>query len=377
MASLDDLLSPESDDEALSYYLTELANVGFPTTAWQTGSVAYTIVRILAKKTVELVNLVTAIAKGGLLDLSTGLWLTLLAAQVFLITRYAATFARAKVRLFIAPGNLNQTIQPGQLWIKTGSGKRYNSRNTSPVTIVVGGTELIEFQAESRGAHFNVAINTGLTLVTPLPGMSASFEDTGDGTPWVVQGADEESDVALRNRCRTKWSLLGTNKIHDAYVQLATNVPGVGTQPDRVNIDDQNPRGPNTIDIWLAGPSGPLPGADVTLVNAWIQARKSPCADVLVQAAIPRPITIASTVYRAGEHKEAHAQAVDNVTTYIQSLPLGGTVLVAQLIEEVMLPLGVKNCALPLINGSSVDLQIGPNEVATVNTISLSDVIQN
>ena len=377
MASLDDLISPETEEESLSYHLTELANVGFPTTSWSTGGVIYTLVQVISKTRVDLINLITAITKGGLLDLATGLWLTLLAAQIFLIDRYTATFARGKIRLFITPGFPSQTIQPGQLWVKTASGKRYNSRNVAPVTILPGATDLIEFQAESRGASFNVAINTALTLVTPLPGMTATFEDVGDGTPWVVQGADEESDPALRIRCRTKWALLGANKIRDAYVQLATNVPGLGTQPNRVNVDDQNPRGPNTIDIWLAGPSGPLPGPDVTLVDAWIQARKSPCSDVQVNAAIPRPITVASTVYREGSYKEARAQAVDNVTTYIQALPLGGTVLRAQVVEEIMAPDGVKNCELPTINAVAADLTIGPNEVATVNAVGIVDVIQN
>lgn len=374
---LDQLITPETEDQALEYYLTELANVGFPVTAWQSGGVAYTIIRILAKKSVDFFALINAIARGGLLDLATGLWLTLLAAQIFRLTRYAATFAVGQVRVAIAAGNPGQTIQPGQLWFKLANGLRYNSVNPSAVVIAAGSSAVIPFKAEQKGTRYNVALGTGITFVTPLPGMTGTFEDTGNGTPWTVQGSDDESDEALRVRCRSKWTMLGTNKPRDAYVFLATNVPGLGTQPNRVAIDDQNPRGPNSIDIWLAGPSGPLPSADVALINTYLQARKSPCANLEVNAAQARPITIAATLLRAGEFSQAKNQAVENVTATLQQLPLGGTVRLSQVIEDVMTPDGAINCTGTTVNGTAADLTIGINEVATVAAVNILDVVQN
>lgn len=380
MTTLDDLISPETEDEALSYYLTEMANpeVGFPTTSWQSGGVAYTILRIVAKKTVDLVTLVASIAKGGLLDLSTGAWLTLLAKHIFRLDRYPATFAKGKVRLFIAPGFSGQTIQPGQLWIKTPSGKRYNSRNTTPVTIATGGSDVRDFQAESPGASYNVAVGTALTLVTPLPGLTASFEDLGGATWLTTQGADEEKDPELRTRCRSKWATLGIQKTKDAYVQLAMDTPGLGTQPNRVYIDTNNPRGPGSIDIWLAGPSGPLPGSDVSLISAYITDRKSPSANLQISAAIPRPITINGTYYYQGVFSDAPSQAVDNLTAMINALPLGGKLYRSQAIEEIMDPDGAVDVTNLTINGSSTaDLALAANEVATVNVITLTPVVSN
>lgn len=376
--SLDDLISPENEDESLSYYLTELANVGFPTTAWQTGSVAYTIIRILAKKTVDLVALVSAVAKGGLLDLATGSWLTLLATSFYQINRYAATFSKGKIRLSITVGNPGQTIQPGQIWVKTSIGnKRFNSINVSPVTITSGGSVVVDFKAESPGTSYNVAISTGLLLVTPLPGLIAEFESVGDGTWLTVQGADEEKDPEVRTRCRSRWATIGIEKIKDAYVHLATNTPGLGTQPDRVMIDDQNPRGPNTIDIWLAGPSGPLPSSDVLLIRDYVIARKSPCSDIEVNAAIPRNVVVNANVFYSGEFKNAVAESVDNLRALIQSLPLGGKLLLAQTIEEIMSPVGVVNETALLINAAAADLQLAANEVAVVDALNLVGIVQN
>src|SRR6185369_14847016 len=129
------------------------------------------------------------------------------------------------IRISIATGSPSQTIQPGQLWVKTNTGKRYNSINTAPVSITSGSSAVITFKAESPGKAYNVALGTGLTLVTPLLGTIAAFEDTGDGTWLTIQGQDEELDEPLRIRCRTKWATIGIQKTRDAFDYLVRNVP--------------------------------------------------------------------------------------------------------------------------------------------------------
>jgi hypothetical protein len=56
--------------------------------AWQTGSVVYTLLRIEALSLSDKVKLVAAIARGVLLDLSSGAWLTLLARSHYGLDRY-------------------------------------------------------------------------------------------------------------------------------------------------------------------------------------------------------------------------------------------------------------------------------------------------
>jgi uncharacterized phage protein gp47/JayE len=378
-ATLDDLISPETSDEVLQYFLTELANVGFPTTAWQTGGVAYTLLRIESLKLSDQVALIAAIAKGGLLDLSSGAWLTLLAKSHYDLTRYPAAFAQGTVRVAIASGNPGQTIQPGQLWIKTPSGLLYNSVNPAPVVIGAGSSAVIQFKAESPGSTYNVAIGTGLTLVTPLPGMTATFEDTGDGTWLTVQGADEESDTNLKTRCRTRWATVGVQKTRDAYLFLTMNVPGLSTQPDRVYIDDQNPRGPGTVDVWFAGPGGPLPAPDATAIATYLTDRQSPCTDVDGANAVTRAITVTATYEYEGAFAGAGAQASDAVTAFIQALPLGGTLDRADIVYLIRNTPGVGDVYLDtvLINGSAADLTIAKNEVATVAAVTLTGVLVN
>jgi hypothetical protein len=377
LTTLDDLISPEDEDGVLSYLLTELANVGFPTTAWQTGSAVYTLLRVEARKIADVITLIAAIAKGGFLDLATGGWLTLLAKSHYQLDRYPPVNAVGGVRFTIASGSPAQTIQPGQLWVVTNGGKRYNSVNAAPVAIASGSSAVIPVRAEQAGQAYNVALATGLKLVTPLPGMTAAFEDTGAGTWLTTQGQDEEKDEPLRIRCRSRWATIGINKTRDAYVFLATNTPGLTTQPNRVLVDDQNPRGEGTVDVWIAGPAGPISTTDESAVRAYMLARKSPSTDLAVANALTAAITVTADVQYRGSFPLAVAQAQDNVTTYIQALPIGASVHLADVTEAIMTPDGMFNASNVRINGVAADHALAVNEVATVDAVTLTAVVVN
>ncbi|MBV8929443.1 MAG: baseplate J/gp47 family protein [Mycobacteriaceae bacterium] len=331
----------------------------------------YTLLRILARSVADWSGTLAQIARGNFLDVASGDWLTRLAKSQYNLDRYQATFAQGTVDVSVAAGAGPYTIAPNQLWVQDAAGtRRFNSANAVAVTLPAGPSTTpipISFQAEQPGSAYNLAFGTGIVLATPLPGVSVAMHDVGGGQWLTTQGADQETDAALRVRARSRWATIGLQKTTDAYVFLAMNTPGVVTQPNRVKINDTNPRGAGTIDIYLAGPAGPLPAADVTTIGAYITTLKSPAADVQVLSATSLAVTVAARVYYHASYANALSQAAANLTALINQTPIGGTVHLAQVIEQIMLVDGVYDAQAVTINGTAGNLTLGPNQVATAN----------
>jgi uncharacterized phage protein gp47/JayE len=378
--TLDDLLSAETEDSALTFLFTQLSSLKYPVTSWNPGGRAYTKLKAFARAIANISTSIKTITEGGLLSLSTGDWLTLLASEWYSIERNLATFAKGKIAITVGAGAGPYTISPNQLIVfETATTRRFISTNTVSFDLPAGpSVTSVEFQAESSGSAYNAPIGSALDFATPLPGVTAAFQDLGSGS-WLTQnGTDDEADETLRERCRTKWALLGINKPADAYAYLALNTPGVGTPVSKTYIDDSNPRGPGTIDIYIASNAGPLPTADETLVRNYIISLQSPTADVEVNNATTQGVTITVTIYFRGTFATTvTAAASDAVRTLIQNLPIGGTMYISQLLEDLMGIDGVVNIPLStlIINGLNADLVLDVNEVAVFTSLTVTPVL--
>lgn len=358
MTTLEDLIAVPTEDEKLTELLADATAAGFPTTGWQAGSVPRTLLQIEAKTLSGLQATDADIAKGGFLDRAERGWLTLLAKGVFDEDRVAAVRTEGVATLTAAPVAGPYTIVPRQLWIADPAGRRF--ANITGGTLPLGGTLSMVWQAEEAGADYNLANGTITVMATPLAGVTVDNPDPGTGT-WITQtGADEESDDELRARCRNKWSTLGTGSTEDSYEFWAKVA---SDEVRRVSVLDHNNLGADQdghVTVILAGSSGPVSGTAVTDVTDYIETRRPLCSTVHVASASPRAITVAGTVtVLATFRAAAEAAIVDNFTTFAEETPVGGTVYVAALIEQIMLPAGVINVVLP----TAVDVALDFNEV--------------
>lgn len=376
---LSELIEPDPPDEVLQFLLTQLASFGFPTTSWQSGGRVYTVLRAVSVVVSDVITTVSEVAKGGLLGLSTQGWLTLLASESYDVVRFSATFAQGLVQMTVASGAGPYTINVGASIIKEAlTGLRYTSSNEFSIILPAGpSSTLVPFKADTAGSAYNVPAGSGITFVTPMPGVTAAFIDNGLGTWLTAFGTDEETDDALRIRCRTKWATIGLHRAKDAYIYLAMNVPGVGTKATKVSVDDSNPRGYGTLDIWVAGDAGPLPSADITIVSDYLVNMKSISCDLQVANAAALPITISATVTYQGAYVTAIGDAQSNLQKLIQSTVIGGTLLRAQVIEEIMSVPGVVNVTIPtvLLNGTAGDMVIPTSQVAVFFAFTYVPVI--
>ena len=388
--TLEELLRVETPDDILEFFLTEIANQSekIPVTDWEEGGVALTILEVLSDSVADLSAAIKKVAEGGLLDKSTGGWLTLLAYSFFRLTRKPAQFAVAKARLTCSASAGPYTITPGLARITTANGLRYTSTNTSNETLASGGALELLFKAESPGVSYNISLATVVSLINALPGVTVSLVETstGSGSAMSTAGSNEETDEALRQRCRGRWATLGVEKTYQAYEFLATSIKDIAEtgegqaktdaqaaldfEPDVVTVnrclvDDSNPDGPGTIRIYLASDAGAIANADIiTAENTFLQARKGLCATLVVQSAVNVTAVIKATVKCASSKVTAAKKAIDDsLKAYQASLTISdGTsakaVLRSQLVEFFMQPDGVIDCQLSsvLINDLQADL---------------------
>jgi uncharacterized phage protein gp47/JayE len=179
---------------------------------------------------------------------------------------------------------------------------------------------VVAVRADIAGAAGNVPGQT-LELVTPLAGVLAVY----DGN-LTTAGADAESDTKLTERARSKWGTLRVTKIHAGTLSLARNAaPNI----HNVGIDDQNPRGAGTVDVYLAAENATAGGADVTAVQAALDlaffGNGSVTKLVEAVAAPTVAMNLTGVVYYKGVEATDLSNAI-NVAwrEFLASIPIGG-----------------------------------------------------
>jgi len=383
MASLTvrQLRTPVTKDEALQILIDQLAALGFSSTSWQAGSVQRSMLETFAQVFADETEGVADITEAGFNETSSGGYLTLLSASHYDNDREEAGYTEGLIELVAAPGSGPYSVIASQL-VAVDSVNGFTYRNTGAFTIPAGGTVSATFKAETAGADRDVAPNTILELQTPLAGVTINNPIPSGATSWItVNGSDEETDDELRERNRAKWALLSPARPSLAYASLAREAAASVT---RAFVDDQNPRGPGTVDVYIAGASGELSSAVVSTVQDYLDGvpdgvgRVAVGADVQVFSALRRDVTIQAKAYILAANNDATTQAliVAALNDYFRALDVGGYkrdvdakgVIVFGELYRAFLQVGVRNVAFttPL-----ADITMERNEVA-IPVFSLS-----
>lgn len=365
-ASLTDLVTLITKDQAKSTILSLMKGLDFPVTAWQPGNPSFKIIDAFCDLTKEVRESVQLIAKGGYLDLASGGWLTLLAKGQYFVDRKPAVFAEGKATLSAISGAGPYVITPGQLVASDATGKRFI--NTTGGTLTAGPSALqLTWKAEQQGAPHNLIPGALSILNTPLAGVSISNPDLGGNTWLTVVGVDEESDADLRARCRLRWATLAIQAPADAYKFWALEA---STAVTRVYVDDQNPDGPGTFTVYLAGPVGFVAPSFVSAVDAYLQPKRQIGAILTTASATNSPISLAATIHAPASLGLTVGKVQDAWNAYFRTLPIGGLRIPAlapsrifrDQLEKVTQSLG-DGIVVDLTTPAS-DLSLGNNQVA-------------
>lgn len=249
--TLADLLTPYTQTSLRTTQYGVLAEGGFPVTSWQSTSVPYVLTESNVACALDLANLIPLIAAGGLLDLAEGDWLTLLAAQNYLVDRVPAKFCRRVVR-FTNDSGSTVSEAAGTVTVATEEGLQFITEQA--IDVLDGATIYIVVKAAEAGDEYNDA-TASWSLVTSIAGVTV---DELGGEPLIVTlGAAEESDKSLRSRCREKWSTLGAGANRDAFSFWIKNTPGSPETVTRVHVMANEPL-PGQVTAYAATDSGPI-----------------------------------------------------------------------------------------------------------------------
>ncbi|MET0403046.1 MAG: baseplate J/gp47 family protein [Cystobacter sp.] len=375
---------PEGADTSFQVgdvYSFSLAVPTFPTAAWQPGSTALTTLELDAEAMEDFSIAQLKVAAGGLLEYASGAWLDLLGEQVYQLTRQQPVAAVGNVVLTDSASAGPFNITANQLWVGTPGGLRFNTQAGG--TLPLGSNVTLQVKAESPGAVYSVGANTITALLTALPGVTVNNPNPMGGSWLTTPGADRETDANYKKRCRERWPALGIGAPEDAYKSWAkTAGEGAVTQV----YPRASPTSPGTVDAFLAGPLGPVDPVVVTKVQTYLNKRASFGTVPLAASATAYPYTVSGTLtVKAGYAAAAAADIAQNlgalnaggVSTSGEALEgwgIGGTIIRAQIVEQLMAARGAINLNLgTLLPAADIAMTVPQVGVLTIS-ITISEV---
>lgn len=358
MTTLSDLVSGQTKAGVLDKLIALLRLANFPTASWQPFSLSVHLTDTFASVFADATELIASIAKGGFLDLAEDSWLTLLAKSLYNEDRKAAVATRGAVTLVDAASSGPHSYAAGTFWVANADGTR-RFKNIDAVTIVQGGTQAgAIFEAETPGGDWNVGVGTLTQVLTPGgTGITVSNPAGADGTWITQQGVDEETDVALRQRCRDKWATIGSGSNDGAYRYWCTSTSSEVTKV-ALSVDEAE----GVVELVIAGPLGPVSSAALTAVQAAVAAKKPLGVQASVANATAVTTPVVGTLYLAPGAVAATAKAAveEAITAYARTLDIGATVYVAELVAAAMGVDGVRNV---VFTAPVADVSLGATQV--------------
>lgn len=310
-------------DQALAELLETLQSLGFNTTAWQSGSIQLTLLTTFADSYARMTSVASSLSMLAFNATSIGQSLTAFSDSHYDNQRLAAASTEGVVVLTGAAVGPPHTITVGQLVATDATGRSY--RNTTAGTLAASGTLELTFGADIVGSDGNIPSSTLTILQTPLAGTTIDNPPIPATGTWITSlGNDEETDASLRLRNTSKWGTLSYSDPADRYEHyVRTAVPTV----PRVEIDDDDPGGPGTIHIYVAGPTATATPVDVAAAQVEADRIKNPTADVTCFAATEQPQAFVYDCYITAGLNTADTQtAVEQaLTDYVNGLPISGT----------------------------------------------------
>ncbi len=322
MFTLKELTTPQTSAQFQTSFYSALTVVGVNTTDWKPGAVMRAFITISCTLLAAASQLVSSLANGIFLPLSTGDWLTLLALYGYNLTRIAATFASGTIALANAGGGLYVVAIGDLIFSNSTTGKTY--RNTTAFTVLGGPSTInVPIQAIEAGAASSSAAGAINRLETALLGVTCS-----NAAAFV--GTEQESDNDLRLRCSASLGALSPDGPADAYAYFARSAArpdgsAIGITRTRVAKD-----GYGNISVYLATPSAGIVGDEATVTNIFrAQAEPQGVTSQAYSASIVIvPVTYSVWLYddiplTVAEFTAAVSSAL---TAFFATQPIGGNV---------------------------------------------------
>lgn len=384
MLTLQQLITPPTEDEVLATILAALQEMGFEATSWQDGSIQLTILRTLARLMAALGVTIQQIAAGGFLVLAgsgaipgTSAFLQLLAVYFYDRTPYPARATIGQVLLTSIPAAPLHTFAAGDLTVSdqpAGTAGANTYTNTAGGSLAPGSTLSVEFKSDAAGQQANIPTGTTLYLWTPLVGVTPSNPVYLTSGTWITTpGQDQESDASIVARCIGRWSQLTYGNINGAYEVWARQA-----LPALTRVTVQSAAGDGTVVLVGATAIGPLSGPQCTTILNYLNGTtdgigRRPLNDivsVIPATTLSSPALTIDAYVTSDVFDTISATMSAALTAYIGTIPIGGTkltvpssgvVLYSELVAIAQDLLGVRKVAFSI----SADISLGATDIYT------------
>jgi len=363
------LFTRETASRLLSFGLEIAAALGLPVTSWRTGDPSRTLFQFVADALAARDAASVELFRAGFRSSARGSWLTLVAEDMYGVTRQAATYATPTVTLTNNGGGV-YTRAAGEVIVKASStGATF--RSTEPLALASGpGTsQTIALVADVPGSAGTVGAGDIDEIVSTMLGVTITAST-------AAVGIDEQSDASLNEECASTLGALSPNGPPDAYNSVALDSKLTGTsEVTRVTTSEDSDDG--TVTVWIAGASGAVSGAIVAAVERAVELWATPaCITPTVLSATNAPQDAAFIVAGDGIPTTAAADIGARVATYYATLPIAGFIARSALIalaHDYLVSAGASNVTVEL-STPAADVQLAAGEVATAGTITVTEV---
>lgn len=360
-------LTEITHDQAKQQLLAYLVTLGFQTTSWQPGAPEQFGLEVGAEIEARLSKYAVFLRDMALNETAEGEALTRLSASRFGNTRVAALETQRSITLACAAGSGPYVINLGDLVLTDADGHTF--RNVAGLSVVypanlpTSGSLTLLVEAEIAGAQANVANDTVTMLVTTLAGVTVT-----DDTLYRA-GQDEESDARLKARNSSKIATRSLEPIADTIENLVLEAAPTVYQ---IGLNDENPRGAGTFDVYLAGELATATASEVAAVQAALDLRVMGDTSGIpstrpgyAQAAPTLALNLVGTVYYNPAYSAADVQTGVEAAllAFLKTIPLGGFDFTPALDDVVP-----KNDVEAAIKGATVNGQSGAVRTVTLST---------
>lgn len=275
-------------------------------------------------------------------------------ASIWGITRTPAAFAQGNVTI----SGTNSTVIPAGTRLRRADEVTYK---TDAEATIASGTATVAVTAETAAAAGNASAAAAVSLISPIAGVTTLAAVASGG---LTGGADAETDAALRTRVLARIQQPPHGGADFDYVKWALAFPGVtrawvypqelglGTVTVRFMMDDTYSDG-----IPLS--------ADVTALQAYLDALRPVTADLTVVAPVAVPLDIAALTIEPSSSTVQAAIEAEVADLIRREAEPGSTILISHLREAISIAAGETDHAL---TDPNADIEHDTGEIATVGT---------
>ena len=351
----------------------ELMSVlGVAVSTWRDGDPTRATLNFVSEVLERLDLVVVEYIKSGFLSYASGDWLTILAEEMYGVTRDEATYATSTVTIQNTSG-AHYTWDAGSLTFRSSTtGATYKS--TTGGTLAGPGFLAIDVIADEPGSDSSAGTDEIDTLVSTFLGVTV-YSST------IAVGQDEQSDASLKTQCRASLGALSPSGPPDAYeyVCLTDSLTGT-TEITKASTDSDSTDG--TVTVYVAGAAGAVSSGALTLAQDAVEAWSTPlCITPTVANATSVAVNLTATVSGTGVPADVEDLVESAMAALLAEVPIGKTgepgllalSALYAMVQGVLVDAGVTGATATITAPTGDTLATAGNNLV-VGTVSVTEV---